>query len=181
MNFLSVQRWSKLWGCKIIPLFRFFRAMIELKGFYSLEKPGDFHNLVDVQVSYLAMGDMFSEDCIIKYHYHFHSTCLQWSTLVEEGTTCHRGSSATSSPSTAQSPLTMPLITSLAPLPRWAHGFQSKSHIDVTLRDTSTPTVGSQTTWPTWCSCWSRWQGRCGRSPRRRCFRLPPSSTTSST
>jgi hypothetical protein len=26
------------------------RAMIELKGFYSLEKPGDFHNLVDVQV-----------------------------------------------------------------------------------------------------------------------------------
>ena len=24
--------------------------MIELKGFYSLEKPGDFHNLVDVQV-----------------------------------------------------------------------------------------------------------------------------------
>ena len=34
------------------------RAMIELKGFYSLEKPGDFHNLVDVQVFYLAMGDV---------------------------------------------------------------------------------------------------------------------------
>ena len=30
--------------------------MIELKGFYSLEKPGDFHNLVDVQVIYYFSG-----------------------------------------------------------------------------------------------------------------------------
>ena len=33
--------------------------MIEMKGFYSLEKPGDFHNLVDVQVLYLATGNIF--------------------------------------------------------------------------------------------------------------------------
>ena len=34
----------------MINIFPLSRAMIELKGFYSLEKPGDFHNLVDVQV-----------------------------------------------------------------------------------------------------------------------------------
>ena len=155
--------------------------MIELKGFYSLEKPGDFHNLVDVQVFYLTLGDVFCEIGVANNHKHFHSTCLQWSTLGEEGTTCRRGSSATSSPSTAQSPPTTPLITSLAPLHRWTHRPQSKGQIDTILRDTSTPTVVSRTTWPTWCSCWSRWRGRCGRSRRRRCFPLPPSSTTSST
>ena len=42
--------------------------MIELKGFYSLEKPGDFHNLVDVQVFYLAMGDLFYKNSKDKYH-----------------------------------------------------------------------------------------------------------------
>jgi dynein heavy chain len=30
----------------------FFRSMIEMRGFYSLEKPGEFNNLVDLQ--YLA-------------------------------------------------------------------------------------------------------------------------------
>ena len=35
------------WGEQVTN--EFFRSMIEMKGFYSLEKPGDFHNLVDVQ------------------------------------------------------------------------------------------------------------------------------------
>ena len=35
------------WGDQVTN--EFFRAMIEMKGFYSLEKPGDFHNLVDLQ------------------------------------------------------------------------------------------------------------------------------------
>ena len=35
------------WGDQVTN--EFFRATIELKGFYSLEKPGDFHNLVDLQ------------------------------------------------------------------------------------------------------------------------------------
>ena len=34
------------WGDQVTN--EFFRAMIEMKGFYSLEKPGDFHNLVDI-------------------------------------------------------------------------------------------------------------------------------------
>ena len=40
----------------IMALLHLCRAMIELKGFYSLEKPGDFHNLVDVQVIYYFSG-----------------------------------------------------------------------------------------------------------------------------
>jgi len=28
------------------------RQLIELKGFYSLEKPGDFHSILDTQVSF---------------------------------------------------------------------------------------------------------------------------------
>ena len=35
------------WGDQVTN--EFFRSTIELKGFYSLEKPGDFHNLVDLQ------------------------------------------------------------------------------------------------------------------------------------
>ena len=41
-----------------------FRAMIELKGFYSLEKPGDFHNLVDVQVIYCLIKSVLTNDCL---------------------------------------------------------------------------------------------------------------------
>ena len=35
------------WGDQ--PTNEFFRSMIEMKGFYSLEKPGEFHQLVDTQ------------------------------------------------------------------------------------------------------------------------------------
>ena len=38
--------------------------MIELKGFYSLEKPGDFHNLVDVQVIYCFIKSLLTNDCL---------------------------------------------------------------------------------------------------------------------
>ena len=40
--------------------------MIEMKGFYSLEKPGDFHNLVDVQVLHLATGILSTKIVKIK-------------------------------------------------------------------------------------------------------------------
>ena len=49
---------SQLW------FYFIFRAMIELKGFYSLEKPGDFHNLVDVQVIYCFVTSVLTNDCL---------------------------------------------------------------------------------------------------------------------
>lgn len=48
------------------------RQLIELKGFYSLEKPGDFHSILDTQVS---LEDIWAGSATRTEVYGVHSAC----------------------------------------------------------------------------------------------------------
>ena len=126
--------------------------MIELKGFYSLEKPGDFHNLVDVQVR--AFHSLATKMKDYKTIFHQYMSAM-----------IHPGGGRNDVPQRFKRHFitfncTIPTDDAIdhifGTIAQVNNNNPRKSHFDATSRVTSTPTAGSRTTWRTWCSCWSR-------------------------